>query len=181
MEDSTLDSSSLSVDSSDDSDQETTPVIDSVDTVDGAQGGDIYPPGEEMEINTVVAERKRVIDRLLDKFKEICPRVKLGRTRQFLKQKKDSKVTRHQMAEWKVKFRCLIRHQEDIIRNDRSPTTEAKAAYDTLLLCWRKCIQHRPIRLIILWQILKMLGKNMLCGRKRLRGHKWSSRQVPDL
>ena len=81
----------------------------------------------------VVAERKRVIDRLLDKFEEICHQSKLGRTRQFVKLKQDSKVMRHAMAEWKVKFRSLIRHQEDIIRNDRSPTTEAKAAYDAFI------------------------------------------------
>ena len=46
--------------------EEETPVTD---TVDGAVGGaPICPPGEEVEINMEVAQRKRVIDLLLDKF-----------------------------------------------------------------------------------------------------------------
>ena len=122
--------SSASTMNTSDEEEETTPPV--TDTVDGAVGGAICPPGEEVEINMEVAQRKRVIDRLLDKFEEVCPRRKLGKTRQFVKLQQNSKVTRIAMAKWKVEFRSLIRHQEDVIRSIRSPTTEAKEAYDAL-------------------------------------------------
>ena len=122
--------SSASTMNTSDEEEETTPPV--TDMVDGAVGRAICPPGEEVEINMEVAQRKRVIDRLLDKFEETCPQSKLGKTRQFVKLQQNSKVTRIAMAKWKVEFRSLIRHQEDVIRSIRSPTNEAKEAYDAL-------------------------------------------------
>ena len=43
--------------------------------------GDPVPPGEEDEVGTVVENRKRAIDWLLDKFEEVCPKSQLSRTR----------------------------------------------------------------------------------------------------
>ena len=71
--DSSLDST---IDSSEASDQESEadlpPVISSVASVAAAQSEeDTVPPGEENEVGTVVENRKRAIDRLLDKFEEV--------------------------------------------------------------------------------------------------------------
>ena len=44
---------------------------------------DPVPPGEEDDVGTVVENRKKAIDRLLDKFEEVCPKSQLGRTRMF--------------------------------------------------------------------------------------------------
>ena len=37
------------------------------------------------------------------------------------------------MLDWKTKFRSFIRHQEDIIRSDKSQTAETKSTNEALI------------------------------------------------
>ena len=88
--------------------------------MDGAAGGvpkegdvPIETSGGRTDIIVEIKTRQKEINKLFDKFEEICPKSKLKSTRMFLQIHKKSKETRVGMAKWRVSFKALIREQEE--------------------------------------------------------------------